>query len=121
MARRLIVFVLIFLFLFSGSALAASGEVIFTDVVYGAAIGAVVGGAVYLVDQDHLGEKMGIGILVGAVGGLVLGVSDVGSLVQIQNNEVKVATPTINIQDRKEEMSQEEDVVVRASILGVRF
>ncbi|HEX9594370.1 MAG TPA: hypothetical protein VGB12_13665 [bacterium] len=70
------------------------GEVVFTDALYGAAIGGLVGGAAWLIDQDSAGAKIGTGLVVGTVAGLVFGVAEAQSLVQVEDGAVKLALPT---------------------------
>jgi len=74
------------------------GEVVFTDALYGAAIGGLVGGAAWLIDQDSAGAKIGTGLVVGTVAGLVFGVAEAQSLVQVEDDAVKLALPTPVVQ-----------------------
>jgi hypothetical protein len=76
------------------------GEVVFIDALYGAAIGALVGGAAWLIDQNDPGAKIGTGLVVGTVAGLVFGVAEAQSLVQVEDGTVKLALPTPVIQPR---------------------
>ena len=81
----------------AGRAFAAAetrGEVVFTDALYGAAVGGLLGGAAWLIDQNNPGAKVGTGLVVGTVAGLVFGVADAQSLVQVEDGKVKVALPT---------------------------
>jgi hypothetical protein len=75
-------------------AMDTEGEIIFRDTLYGAAIGALLGTAFYLADQDDFGEKISTGLLIGSVGGLIYGFTETTSLVEIRNDEIKVAVPT---------------------------
>jgi len=77
-----------------------SGEVVFTDALYGAAIGGLVGGAVWLIDQDSAGAKIGAGLVVGTVAGVIFGVADAQSLVQVEDGDVKLAVPTPVVEPR---------------------
>jgi len=76
------------------------GEVVFTDALYGAAIGGLVGGAAWLIDQNNAGAKIGTGLVVGTVAGLIFGVAEAQSLVQVEDGAVKLALPTPVIQPR---------------------
>ena len=75
-------------------AIETEGEIILRDTAYGAAIGAMLGTAFYLADQDDFGTKISTGVLIGTVGGLVFGFTETTSLVEIKNDEIKVAVPT---------------------------
>ena len=97
MLKMTAAFVLTLALVVPGQAFAAergSGEIVFTDALYGAAIGGIVGGAAWLVDQNSAGAKLGTGLIVGTVGGLIFGVADAQSLVQVEDGDVKVALPT---------------------------
>jgi hypothetical protein len=41
-------------------AIETGGDIVFRDTMYGLVIGAVLGGAVYLIDDDHLAQKLGV-------------------------------------------------------------
>jgi hypothetical protein len=75
-------------------AIETEGEIILRDTAYGAAIGAMLGTAFYLADQDDFGEKISTGLLIGTIGGLIFGFTETTSLVEIRNDEIKVAIPT---------------------------
>ncbi len=93
--RGIIIFSLIFLLLSNTAhALEAAGNVIFKDTLYGAAIGILVGGAVYLIDQDDLAEKFGYGLLFGTIGGLFFGVVETRHMVSIDDNKFTFSVPT---------------------------
>ena len=103
MLGKIVALALPLLLLTSGRAFAASesgGQIVFSDALYGAAIGGVVGGAAWLINQDNAGVKIGTGILVGTVAGLVFGVADAQSLVEVQDGKVKLALPTPAIHPR---------------------
>ncbi|NPA51577.1 MAG: glycine zipper family protein [Aquificae bacterium] len=53
---------------------AVSGEIIFRDAMYGGVIGFLTGTAVYAIDQDNFGKKIGTGVLVGILLGTAFGV-----------------------------------------------
>lgn len=69
------------------------GEVVFSDALYGSAIGGIVGGAAWLIDQNDAGVKIGAGLLIGTVAGALFGVADAQSVVEIDHGRVKVALP----------------------------
>jgi len=97
MTKKIAILALTLALLVPGRAIAGgptSGEVVFTDALYGAAIGGLVGGAVWLIDQDSAAAKIGTGLVVGTVAGVIFGVADAQSLVQVENGDVKLAVPT---------------------------
>lgn len=105
MMKKVFVFVLLAVLLFQGTAFAVEtgGDVVFKDALYGAIIGAMIGGAVYLVDDDNLGQKMGIGVGIGTLGGLIYGLSETRSLVSIEKDKkIMVAAPIPVIQKTKD-------------------
>jgi hypothetical protein len=104
------------LILFANTAFAqSSGQIVFKDTLYGTAIGAIIGSAVYLADDDHFAEKLSTGVIVGAVGGLVYGIYETESFVEIENDKVKVAIPTPVIEKKDETLRYS------ASLLKTRF
>lgn len=76
---------------------AFSGEVIVQDMGYGAIIGGLLGTAVYLVDSDDAGQKIGTGVALGLVGGFFMGITDVSYAMEIKGDKAYVAMPTIMI------------------------
>ena len=84
MIRKALVIMVIILLAFNGVALAASGEVVMENTIYGGIIGGMLGGAWYLLDQDDAGKKLGTGVGVGIIAGFLLGLTDVGSFVEIE-------------------------------------
>ncbi len=102
MLKKILVLTFVLMFAFQGIALAqSSGSIILEDTLYGAVIGAVLGGAWYLLDKDEAGKKIGTGTAVGAFAGVILGVGDAFSVVQIEENgDVKYAMPMIMIGER---------------------
>lgn len=74
---------------------AFSGEIILQDMGYGAIIGGLLGTAIYLVDSDDAGQKIGTGVAVGIVGGFFLGITDVTVGMEIKDGNAYVAMPTI--------------------------
>ncbi|NOZ68795.1 MAG: hypothetical protein GXP46_06030 [Deferribacteres bacterium] len=117
MVKRILLVAVLSIMIFEGAAYAArtDGEIIFRDTLYGTAIGAIIGTAVYLVEQKHFGPNLAAGILVGSVGGMVYGFAETDSLIELKNDEIKFALPTPTI--RKEENG----ILYSASILKARF
>jgi hypothetical protein len=114
--RVLVVSTLIILLCSSTSqALDTDGEVIFRDALYGAAIGAILGGAVYLADQDKFATKFSTGIIIGTIGGLVVGVYETQSFVEIKKDSIKLAVPTPVLEKKGEALQYS------ASLLKTRF
>ncbi len=114
--RRLMIVVVLLVLVFEGSAFAAQGDVVFKDAMYGAVIGAVVGGAVYLIDKKDFTTKMGVGVAVGTLGGLLYGISaDTKSALEINKGKVKLAMPAPVIQ------RDANGTTYSASLLKVRF
>ncbi|VAX30117.1 hypothetical protein MNBD_NITROSPIRAE03-1265 [hydrothermal vent metagenome] len=114
--KFLIVAVLCFI-LFQGVAFAAGakGEIVFRDALYGAVVGSILGGAIYLVDQDNFAAKLGMGVAVGTLGGLFFGVAETRSLVEIKNDNVMFALPLPMIQKKHS------GILYSASFLSVDF
>jgi len=103
MRKKTAALILTLALLVAGRAFAAergNGEIVFTDALYGAAIGGLVGGAAWLIDQDSAGVKIGTGLVVGTIAGLVFGVADAQSLVQVEDGGVKLALPTPVVEPR---------------------
>ena len=107
------------LLLVQGTAFAQSGAVIMDDVLYGAAIGGLLGGAVYLISSDKgtdvLLTNVGTGAGLGAIAGFILGLTEIRGVVEIENNEMKIALPTIYIQER------DDATLYSANILKVSY
>ncbi|GAB4431791.1 MAG: hypothetical protein OHK0040_01380 [bacterium] len=82
---------------------AAGGDVIFTDTMYGAAIGGLIGAAAYAVDTDDFGKKIGAGVIIGAVLGLTYGVYETKSFVEYKNGKAYVSVPTPEVENRGKE------------------
>jgi hypothetical protein len=100
MGKKVLIITFLLLVFFQGtaSALETEGEILFRDSLYGAAIGALIGSAVYLIDQEDFVEKVGTGLVVGTVGGLIFGFTETRSLVEIEKDNIKVSLPTPEIQ-----------------------
>jgi len=76
------------------AAAGGGGEIVFTDALYGAAVGGLIGGGAWLIDQNDAGVKIGTGLVVGTVAGVIFGVADAQSLVQVEDGKIKLALPT---------------------------
>lgn len=117
MIKKILIVAVLSLMLFQGaaSALETEGEVIFRDALYGAAIGAILGTAIYMADDDNFGAKVGAGIALGTLGGLAFGVMETKTFVEIEKDKVKVAFPTPVIEKKGEGLQYS------ASLLRTRF
>jgi len=114
--KKYLIFSAISLILLANTALAQdSGQVIFRDTLYGTAIGAIIGSAFYLADDDHFATKFSTGVIIGALGGLVYGLYETESFVEIEKDKVKVAIPTPVIEKKHE------TIQYSASLLRTRF
>lgn len=114
--KKFLVIAVMSLVFFANTAFAQDrGSVIFKDTLYGVAIGALIGSAIYLADDDHFAAKFSTGVIIGAVGGLVYGLYETESFVEIENNKIKVAVPTPVLEKK------DETVRYSASLLRTRF
>jgi hypothetical protein len=113
--KYLVISVVSLVFLANTAFAQDSGQIIFKDTLYGTAIGALIGSAIYLADDDDFAAKFSTGVIIGAVGGLIYGLYETESFVEIENDKVKVAIPmpVIEIKD--------ETVQYSASLLRSRF
>jgi hypothetical protein len=116
MLKKVIVILLILMFAMQGVALAASGEVVLENTIYGGIIGGILGGAWYLLDDDEAGKKISTGVGLGIIAGFLLGMTDVSSIVEVENGEMHAGIPTIFV-------SQTPDLgtFYHASLLNVKF
>ncbi|UCH44793.1 MAG: hypothetical protein JSV11_10920 [Nitrospiraceae bacterium] len=117
MIKRTFIALALSLFLFQGTALAVEtqGEVIFRDALYGAAIGAILGSALYLADDEDFSEKLAIGVVVGTIGGVAYGFYETRAFVELENDTVKLAMPTPMIKKKRN------GFLYYASLLKTRF
>ncbi len=114
--RKIILSIITALSLIVPKSFAVDGEIIFKDALYGAAVGGLAGGALYLVDSNDFGAKVGLGVFLGLVAGAAIGFYESqGAFVQIDNGKVKVALPQVEI--RKNQL----DTVTKVHLLGARF
>ncbi|GMT47661.1 MAG: hypothetical protein IEMM0007_1227 [bacterium] len=117
MLKKCIIVTVLFLFLSQSVAFAAGaeGEIVFRDALYGGVVGSILGGAIYLIDQDNFAAKLGMGVAVGTLGGLFFGVAETRSLVEIKNDNVMFALPLPMIQKKHS------GILYSASFLRVDF
>ncbi len=96
MVKKVLIIALIFCLFFSSTAFAVetAGEVVFRDALYGAAIGGILAGAIYLIDQDELATKLGTGVAIGTIAGVLYGLYENTAMAEIQNGQIKIAMPT---------------------------
>lgn len=115
--KKILIMAILSVFIFQSAAFAieSEGDIIFRDSLFGAAIGAILGTAIYLADQDNFGAKLGIGVAVGTLGGLAFGVMETKTFVEIEKDKIKFAVPTPVIEKNGEGM------VYSASLLRTRF
>jgi len=103
MVKKIIATAILLLIIFQSSAFARSsrgdGDIVFRDALYGAAIGAIFASAIYLIDQDNFAAKLGGGVAIGTLGGLLWGVHETRSFVEIKKDEIKIGFPTPVIQE----------------------
>ncbi len=117
MIKRILLVAVLLIMIFNGAAYAAAtdGEIIFRDTLYGTAIGAIIGTAVYLVEQKHFAPNLAAGILVGSVGGMVYGFAETDSFIELENDEIRFALPTPAVR------REAEGVLYSASLFRARF
>lgn len=80
------------------------GEVIFTDGLYGAGLGALIGIAAFAIDDKDAGAKVGAGILVGALLGVAYGLHETNSFVEFKEGKFAINVPQPTIESRKNEI-----------------
>ena len=117
MIKRILGISVLIIMLMQGTAFAVDtqGEIIFRDSLYGAAIGALVGSAFYLLDEDEFGKKLASGVIVGALGGVVFGVAETTGMVEIEKDKIKFAFPTPVIKKQKD------GTLYSASLIKAKF
>ena len=117
MIRKIIVIAVLSLVLLQSSAFAfdTDGEVLFNDTLYGAAIGGLLGTAMYVADQDDFSTKISTGVILGTLAGLAYGLNETSTFVEIKDNKIKLAVPTPVI------VPKENGVEYTASLFKARF
>ena len=117
MLKRIIIIAVLSLMIFQVPAFAVDtkGEVLFRDSLYGAAIGALMGSAFYLLNQEDFDKKLASGVIIGTFGGLIYGIAENSSLVEIKKDEVHFALPTPVIEKNNDYIQ------ISTSLLKTRF
>jgi len=83
---------LIFVFAPHKKAYAAQSKVkiMFMDTLYGAAVGALIGGIVILNDDDNWEKKLTLGVTLGAIGGLAFGFVEGAGMLSKADDPVRI-------------------------------
>lgn len=115
MKKYLVILVASLIFLANTSFAQDSGRIIFRDTMFGTAIGALIGSAFYLADDDNFAGKFSAGVIIGAIGGLGYGFYETNSFVELEKDEIRVAVPTPVIEKKHD------TIQYSASILRSRF
>ena len=116
MIRKTLVILVIILLAFNGVAFAASGEVVMENTIYGGIIGGMLGGAWYLLDQDEAGKKIGTGVGLGIIAGFLLGLTDAGSFVEVEDGKMHAGIPSLFVVQ-----TESRGTVYYTSLLDMRF
>ncbi len=101
---------------------ALDGEIIFRDAMYGTAIGAVGGLALYAIDDGKdFGKKIGTGVLIGLIFGVGVGIYESQTaLVEIDNGKMHAGIPQIEVKNI--EISKNVyDTSAQINLLGMKF
>jgi hypothetical protein len=120
--KKFILISAISLGLITQQAKALDGEIIFRDAMYGTAIGAVGGLAVYAINgTKDFGPTVGTGVLLGLLFGVGVGIYESQTaLVEIDNGKVHVAVPEITFIDVNVAKNKL-DTITEINLLGVKF
>jgi hypothetical protein len=105
MIKKILIITILCIMIFQSSVFAVEteGEVIFRDALYGAAIGAILGGAFYLADdREGFAEKFGVGVAIGTLAGVFFGVVETKSLIEVKNDRIEIAVPTPLIKKKQD-------------------
>jgi hypothetical protein len=114
--KKFLISVITVLSLLAPKSFAVDGEIIFKDALYGAAVGGLAGGALYLVDSNDFGAKVGIGVFIGLIAGAAIGFYESqGAFVEIKNGKVQVAFPDVKVE------KNQVDTMTKVYLLGARF
>lgn len=117
MIKKIIVIGVLSLVLFQSSAFAfdTDGDVIFQDAMYGAAIGGILGAAMYAADTDDFGSKMSTGVILGTLAGLGYGFYETRTFAELDDDGIKLAVPTPVI------IPQKDGLAYTASLFKTKF
>jgi hypothetical protein len=124
MIKKVLVIAVLLLMVFnSTSAFAQSAGTVLTDMVYGAAIGALLGAAFYVFDEENLGEKVVYGAAIGTMGGFLFGLYDSQSMsiVNIEDDKVTLKAPVLSIEEKVDSLDRETHIVYSTNILSYRY
>ncbi len=80
------------------------GEIVFTDAIYGAAIGALVGVALVAIDDNDAGSKIGGGVLIGTLLGVAYGLHETKSFAEYRDGKLALNIPDLTIEKDKEKI-----------------
>ena len=117
MIKKIFVIAILSLVIFQSSAYAfeADGDVVFRDTLYGAAIGGLLGTAMYVADNDSFGSKISTGVILGTIAGLAYGLYETNTFAELKDDKIKFAIPTPVI------VPKENGVQYTASLFKTRF
>lgn len=117
MIKNISIAIILALFLFQSTAFAfdTDGEVIFKDTLYGATIGGLLGAMLYVGNQEDFSSKLSGGVIIGTIAGLVFGLHETDSFVELKDNKIKVAIPTPVI------VPKEDGIEFAASLFKANF
>jgi hypothetical protein len=99
MLRKILIITVLMLMMAHGNAFAEGGDNVMIDMLYGAGIGAMLGAAIYVFDENDLTDKVIKGAALGTIGGFVYGMVEVTSVVELQRGDIKLAAPVILLEE----------------------
>jgi hypothetical protein len=115
MVKKLVAIIVLVLLVFQGVAFAASGATIMDNTIYGGIVGGLLGGAWYLLDQDEAGKKLSTSVGIGLIAGFLLGLTDVSSMVELEDGEMHVGIPPVYV------LQNDREILYLTSLLESRF
>jgi hypothetical protein len=124
MLKRILVIAILVLLVFqSTAAFAQTGQTIILDMLYGAAIGTLLGAAVYAFDQEDFGDKIIYGAAIGTIGGFVFGITEATSMsfVEIEDDKVTLNAPSLEIVEKQDYFERKTRLVYKAGLLTYRY
>ena len=99
--KKTAVILLCGVFIFASVGMCTAGEtvgsIVLVDTLYGAATGTIIGAALMLFTSepsDHW-EYIGYGTATGAIAGMMFGVYEATAFVEMDDNTIKIAMPTV--------------------------